>query len=134
MMPSALGIPETTPSAESRASSSPLSTRTLSPQRRPTSRTKSFPLAASRTAAVAMKAGRSTPIPRARRPNRAIAAERTFGRLIADLAGPGQLFAEPAGGALVEHRHRRPAIAVIDDEPHGVGADVDDRDRRVGRG
>ena len=73
MMPSALGIPDTTPSADSRASSSPLSTVTSSPQRRPTSRTKASPLVASRTAAVAMKAGCSTPIPRASRPNRAIA-------------------------------------------------------------
>ena len=61
-------------------------------------------------------------------------AQRPLGRLAADRAGGREVAAEPAGGALVEHRHRRAAIAVIDDEPHGVRPDIDHRHRGVGGG
>ncbi len=62
MRPSASGVPATRPSAERRASSAPLRTRTFTPQRRSTSATKAGPSSASRTAAVPRTSSRATSI------------------------------------------------------------------------
>ncbi len=48
----------------------------------------------------------------------------------ADGAGLGEALAEPAQRFLVEPRQRRAAELVIDDQAHGIGADVDDAVRR----
>ena len=54
--------------------------------------------------------------------------ERAIDRLGAELAGRGDGAAEAAENLLVEYRRRRTHGAFIDDEAHGVGADIDDAD------
>ena len=69
-MPSASGVPLSTPSAAKRDSAVPSMTCTLSPNRRSISATNSAPSEASRTAAVATASRRSTSIATARRVKR----------------------------------------------------------------
>ena len=58
--------------------------------------------------------------------------DRRFDGRVAQPVGMGEVAAEGADRALVEHRLRRPRPAVIDDEPDRIGADVDDPDRLAG--
>ena len=48
-----------------------------------------------------------------------------------DGAGLRESVAEPAQRLLIETRQRRAPVLIVDNEPHGIGADVDDRVRRA---
>ena len=91
----------------------------------------SLPFSALRTASVAtystspdlQRAGDvGEPAQRVQRAVHLLAAEAARGREAA---------AESADRLLVEQRDRRPAQALVDDQPDRVGADVDDRERRL---
>ena len=61
---------------------------------------------------------------RAKAPKR---PQRPLHRVGRELAGGGQRTAETAQHLLVEQRRRRPAGILVDDQPDGVRADIDDR-------
>jgi len=65
--------------------------------------------------------------------------KRPIHALVAEMMGAGYVPAQAAQHLLVEHRQRRAARPLVDDEPDRVGADVDDADaplaeRAVGAG
>ena len=118
-----------TPSAVSRASSLPESIWIGTPVIASTAATNSGPFDASRGAAVASTWISATPIWSAQRLEAAHRGQRRGDRRRVE---PARRL-EPAGQAaqllLVEQRRRRARQALVDDQPHRVRPDVDDRDR-----
>ena len=89
---------------------------------------KSAPSSASRTAAVAKARTFFTSRMRAMERKRTSAASARSTASLAELAGRGDGAAEPAQHLLVEQRRRRAHGALVDDEAHGIRADIDDAD------
>ena len=126
--PSASGMPETTPSAESRASSEPERMRTGTRQRLRTVSANSTPLTASRTAAVASMSSRATPMALARRTKRPRFTMRRFDAFLVQPPVAAEPAAEAAEHLLVEQQQRRARQAVEDDETDRIRSDIDDAD------
>ena len=134
-MPSGLWMPETTPSAVSRASSAPERSVTWTPviglDRGDEFACRSTPRAAPRSRA---RAATRRCICVGQRAEAADRGQRRGDRLGLEPAARREAAGEPAQLLLVEERRRRAAEPLVDDETDRVRADVDDGDRAAAVG